>query len=144
MIRGLLKVLLLAWMVSVVYQWAWVLFLGGEGADEPEASRLFVGYQYVQMTISQLLPEGWVPLSPAYQVDFVNKNRWYFLKGFAYPIILGTVILVALSKKCGGFFKCFGASILALSASALAFLELGRITYNLTRNMAPNEDHVQY
>ena len=131
-------------MVSTVYKWAWVLFLGGEGADEPEASRLFVGYQYAQMAVSAVFPKGWIRYSPAYFIDFINPNRWYVLKGFAYPIILGTVILFSLGRKCGGFLKHFGGFLVVLPATLLAFIELGRITYNLIRPLHPNETLEEY
>ena len=77
-------------------------------------------------------------------MDFVNANRWYFLKGFSYPILLGTFILFSLSKKSGGFLKHFGGFLVVLPATILAFIELGRITYNLTRNLNPNETLEDY
>jgi len=144
MLKGLLKLLLLGWMVFVVYDWAWVLFFGGHGADEPEASRLFVGYQFVQTTVGQILPKGWVRQNPAFYLDFINNNRWYILKGFAYPIILGTVVLFSAARTTGGFLKHFGGFIVVVPATILAIIELGRVTYNLTRNLHPNESLEDY
>ena len=67
------------------------------------------------------------------------KNRWYVLKGFAYPIIIGTIILVALSKRSSGMLKHFGGIIFVLPAFFLGLLELGRIIYSISRGRLADE-----
>ena len=77
-------------------------------------------------------------------MDEFNVTRWYILKGFAYPIIFGAIVLFSLSRKSGGFLKNFAAFVLVLSAVILGFTEIARITYNLTKEMRDDEERANH
>ena len=139
--KWLLKPLLLVWAGYVLYEWASPFLLGPHGSDDAEATRLFTNYQYFSDTIANL--SGLTELGNPPYLEQIRTSRWQLLKGMAWAMIVSLALRLLFAKGKAQAIKHLAIFVLVKVATFIAFMELGRITWNMTKTLTPEaqKDH---
>ena len=137
----LLRPLLFIWAGFALYEWASPFLLGPHGSDDKEATRLFTGYQYFWDTLGHV-SNGLIEVGRPIFLEEIRHSRWQLLKGLAWAMIAGLVLRVLFARV--KFVKSLAIFVLVVVASLIAFMELGRITWNMVRKVAPENQKDHY